>query len=48
MTLVIKKKFYIFIKNNKTKGLEYYKKIENNICVVVRIIPGEVLKIRSW
>ena len=32
----------------KTKGLEYYKKIDDMIVVAVRINFGSVLKIRSF
>ncbi len=34
--------------NEKTKGLEYYKKIDDMIVVAVRINFGSVLKIRSF
>ena len=44
---IIKKPDYYFY-NKKTNGLEYYKKISYNLCVVVRINPGKVLKVRSW
>lgn len=43
---VIKKPDYTFY-NSKTKGLEYYKKMDN-LCVAVRINTGNVLKVRSW
>ena len=44
---VIKKPDYYFY-NKKTRGLEYYKNLSDNLCVVVRINPGKVLKVRSW
>ena len=44
---IIKNPDYVFY-NNETKGLEYYKKLNNHICVAVRINPGKVLKIKSW
>lgn len=44
---VIKNPDFCFY-NKKTKGLEYYKNLDNNLCVVVRINAGKVLKIRSW
>lgn len=47
LSLIINKPDYVFY-NKKTKGLEYYKKINANICVAVRISTGKVLKVRSW
>ena len=44
---IISKPDYVFY-NESSKGLEYYKKIDENICVVVRINYGKVLKVRSW
>lgn len=44
---IINKPDYVFY-NSKTKGLEYYKKINSNICVAVRVNPGKVLKVKSW
>lgn len=44
---IIKKPDYVFY-NAKTKGLEYYKNIDKNICVAVRVNPGKVLKVKSW
>lgn len=44
---IIKNPDYVFY-NTNTKGLEYYKKLEANICVAVRINTGKVLKIKSW
>lgn len=44
---IINKPDYVFY-NPKTKGLEYYKKINSNICVAVRVNPGKVLKVKSW
>lgn len=44
---IIKKPDYVFY-NSESKGLEYYKRIDNNICVAVRISSGKVLKVRSW
>ena len=43
---IIKKPDYTFY-NFKTKGLEYYKQIDN-LCVAVRINTGNVLKVKSW
>lgn len=47
LSIIIKKPDYVFY-NANTNGLEYYKKLKNNICVAVRINPGKVLKIKSW
>lgn len=44
---IIKTPDYVFY-NKKNKGLEYYKYLNNNICVAVRINSGKVLKVRSW
>ncbi len=44
---IIKNPDYVFY-NSITKGLEYYKKINNHVCVAVRINSGKVLKIKSW
>ena len=44
---IIKKPDYVFY-NKKSNSLEYYKKIENDICVAVRVNPGKVLKVKSW
>lgn len=44
---IIKKPDYVYY-NNVAKSLEYYKKIDSNVCVAVRINPGKVLKIKSW
>lgn len=44
---IIKKPDYVFY-NNNTKGLEYYKNIDDDICVVIRVCPGRTLKVRSW
>lgn len=44
---IIKKPDYVFY-NSKTKGLEYYKNIDANICVAVRVNSGKTLKVRSW
>ena len=44
---IIKTPDYVFY-NKVANGLEYYKKIDNNICVAVRINTGNVLKIKSW
>lgn len=43
---IIKKPDYVFY-NSKTKGLEYYKKINSDVCVAVRVNSGKVLKIKS-
>ena len=34
--------------NIKNNSIEYYKNINNGICVAVRISAGKVLKVRSW
>lgn len=47
LTNIIKNPDYVFY-NSNTRGLEYYKKIDSDICVAVRINPGKVLKIKSW
>lgn len=44
---IIKKPDYVYYNNNQ-KSLEYYKTIDKNICVAVRIGPGKTLKVRSW
>jgi len=44
---IIKKPDFTYY-NPTTKGLEYYKYINKEICVAVRICPGKVLKVRSW
>ena len=44
---IIKKPDYVFYDSDK-KGLEYYKNISPNVCVVVRINPGTTLKVKSW
>ncbi len=44
---IIKKPDYVFY-NKNTKGIEFYKNIDKNICVAVRINPGKTLKVRSW
>lgn len=44
---IIKKPDYVYYDSNK-KGLEYYKKLDNNICVAVRVNPGRTLKVKSW
>lgn len=47
LSSIIKKPDYVYY-NEKTKGLEYYKTISKDICVVVRIGMGKALKVRSW
>ena len=47
LPLIIKKPTSVFY-NEKTKGLEYYKKIDNTIVVAVRISFSSTLKIRSF
>lgn len=47
LSSIIKKPDYIFY-NESQKSLEYYKFIDKNICVAVRIKPGKTLKVRSW
>lgn len=44
---IIKRPDYVYY-NPKSNGLEYYKKLDNNICVAVRINNGKVLKVKSW
>ncbi len=44
---IIKKPDYVFY-NKNTRGIEYYKRIDTDICVAVRINPGKTLKVRSW
>lgn len=44
---IIKKPDYVYY-NEKTKGLEYYKNIDKNICVAIRVNPGKTLKVKSW
>lgn len=44
---IINKPEYVFY-NKKTKGLEYYKRIDSDICVAVRVNSGKVLKVKSW
>ncbi len=44
---IIKRPDYVFY-NKTTKGLEYYKKINDDICVAIRINSGKVLKVKSW
>lgn len=47
MPTIINKPEYVFY-NKKTKGLEYYKRIDSDICVAVRVNSGKVLKVKSW
>ena len=44
---IIKNPDYVFL-NIKNNSIEYYKNINNGICVAVRISAGKVLKVRSW
>jgi len=44
---IINKPDYVFY-NKKTKGLEYYKRIDSDICVAVRVNSGKVLKVKRW
>ena len=44
---IIKNPDYVFY-NAKAKGLEYYKELDNHVCVAVRINAGNSLKIKSW
>ena len=44
---IIKNPDYTFY-NLKNNSIEYYKNINFDICVVVRIAPGKILKVRSW
>lgn len=34
--------------NEKNKSLEFYKNIDSDICVAVRVNYGKVLKVKSW
>ena len=47
LSAIIKKPEAVFY-NEKTKGLEFYKTIDNMIVVAVRINFGSVLKIKSF
>lgn len=47
LSILINNPDYIFY-NKKTNGLEYYKKIDFDVCVAVRINSGRVLKVKSW
>lgn len=47
LSSIIKKPDYVFYDAGKN-GLEYYKNIDLNVCVVVRVNPGSVLKVKSW
>lgn len=47
LNLIIKSPDSVFY-NEKTKGLEYYKRIDDMIVVAVRINFGSTLKIRSF
>lgn len=44
---IIKKPDYYYY-NERTKGLEYYKNMNGDLCVAVRINPGKTLKVKSW
>lgn len=44
---IIRKPDYVFY-NTKTRGLEYYKNIDGDICVAVRVSSGAILKVKSW
>ena len=44
---IIKKPSYVYY-NKKVSSLEYYKNINYDLCVAVRINPGKVLKVKSW
>jgi len=45
--MIIASPDYVFL-NKKNNSLEYYKKLKENFCVVVRINKGTVLKVKSW
>ena len=47
LSIIIKNPDNVFY-NEKTKGLEYYKKIDDMIIVAIRINFGSVLKIKSF
>lgn len=47
LSILINNPDYIFY-NKKTNGLEYYKKIDFDVCVAVRINASKVLKVKSW
>lgn len=44
---IIKKPDLTFY-NEKNKSLEFYKNLNSDVCVAVRINYGKVLKVRSW
>lgn len=44
---VIRKPDFVYY-NETTKGIEFYKKININVCVAIRIKPGKTLKVKSW
>ena len=45
--IIINKPDYVFY-NKNNNGLEYYKKLSDNVCVAVRVNNGNVLKVKSW
>lgn len=47
LDIIIKKPDLTFY-NEKNKSLEFYKNIDSNICVAVRVNYGKVLKVKSW
>lgn len=47
LPLIINKPDYVYY-NKNTKGLEYYKRLQDNVCVVVRVNNGKALKVKSW
>ncbi len=47
LPIIINKPDYVFY-NKNNNGLEYYKKLSDNVCVAVRVNNGNVLKVKSW
>lgn len=47
LPIIINKSDYVFY-NKNNNGLEYYKKLSDNVCVAVRVNNGNVLKVKSW
>ena len=44
---IIKNPDYVFY-NTEKRGLEYYKRMKDEVCVAVRINAGKFLKVKSW
>lgn len=47
LPIIINKPDYVFY-NKNNNGLEYYKKLSDDVCVAVRVNNGNVLKVKSW